>query len=186
MLIYILIAAFGLFLLLVMLLAGEIFGGDHDVGGHEIGHGGDADHAGGPSVFSLRIMASFLTAFGVGGVVARYYHLSHPVASGVGIVCGVVMAGLVFQFAKVLYSQQASSEIRMQGLVGTTAEVSVAIPSGGVGQVALSSGGARSEHIARSVDGLPIARGATVVVIGLGGDSVIVAPAGSPAAGGAR
>jgi membrane protein implicated in regulation of membrane protease activity len=186
MLIYILIAAFGLVLLLVMLLAGEIFGGDHDVGSHEIGHGADSDHAGGPSVFSLRIMAAFLTAFGVGGVVARYYHLSHPVASGVGIVCGVVMAALVFQFAKVLYSQQASSEIRMQGLIGAVAEVSVAIPAGGVGQVALSSAGARSEHIARSADGQPIARGASVVVTGLGGDSVTVAPAGSPASGGSR
>jgi len=186
MLIYILIAAFGLFLLLVMLLAGEIFGGDHDVGSHDIGHGGDADHAGGPSVFSLRIMASFLTAFGVGGVVARYYRLSHPIASGIGLITGVAMAGIVYQFAKVLYSQQASSEIRMQGLVGTIAEVSVAIPAGGVGQVALSSAGARSEHIARSADGQPLARGAAVVITGLGGDSVIVAPAGSPAVGGSR
>jgi len=186
MLIYILIAAFGLFLLLVMLLAGEIFGGDHDVGGHEIGHGGDADHAGGPSVLSLRIMASFLTAFGVGGVVGRYYRLSHPISSGIGLVTGVAMAGIVYQFAKVLYSQQASSEIRMQGLIGTIAEVSVAIPAGGVGQIALSSAGARSEHIARSADGRALSRGATVVITSLGGDSVIVAPAGSPAAGGSK
>ena len=59
MLIYAAIAAFGLLFLLVMLVAGDIFG-DHDVS-HDLGGG---DH-GGPSIFSVRIMASFLTAFGV-------------------------------------------------------------------------------------------------------------------------
>jgi membrane protein implicated in regulation of membrane protease activity len=181
MLIYVAVAAFGLLVLLIMLVVGDLFGGDHDLG-HDGGL--DSDH-GGPSVFSLRIMAAFLTAFGVGGVVARYYGLSHIAASGVGIVCGVIMAGLVFQFAKVLHSQQASSELHMQSLIGMTAEVSVAIPAGGVGQIALSSSGARSEHIARSADGRALPRGSTVVVTGLGGDSVIVAPAASAAPGGA-
>jgi membrane protein implicated in regulation of membrane protease activity len=91
------------------------------------------------------------------------------------------MAWLVLQFAKMLHSQQASSELQMQSLIGTQAEVSVAIPAGGVGQVSLSSAGARSEHIARSADGSALTRGAAVVITGLGGDSVIVAPAGSRA-----
>src|SRR5262249_46751202 len=129
------------------------------------------------SVFSFRIMAAFLTAFGVGGVVARYYALSHVAASGVGVVAGVVMAWLGLQFAKGLHSQQASSELPMQSLIGTLAEVAVAIPKGGVGQVSLSAAGSRSEHIARSADGSALARGAAVVITGLGGDSVIVAPA---------
>ena len=186
MFIYIVIALFGLILLLVMLLVGEVFGGDHDIEHGEIGHiDGDA---GGPSVFSIRIMAAFLTAFGVGGVVARYYNLSHPASSGVGMAAGVVMAGLVYQFAKVLYSQQASSELRMTRLVGTVAEVSVAIPAGGVGQVVLSHGGERSEHIARTADGRAIARGTPVRITSLGGDAVTVAPVdtSASASGGAR
>ena len=174
MIIYISIAAFGFLMLLVMLFVGELFGGDHDLG-HEIAAGHlDSDH-GGPSIFSVRIMGAFLTAFGVGGVVGRYYQLSHPASSGIGVVTGVVMAGLVFQFAKVLYSQQASSEIRMGGLIGQTAEVSVAIPAGGLGQVSVSSAGARSEHVARSQDGRPVKRGAVVVIKSLGGDSLVVA-----------
>ena len=84
---------------------------------------------GGPASSASRIMAAFLTAFGVGGVVARYYGLSHPAASGVGVAAGAVMAGLVYQFAKMLYSQQASSELQMTRLVGRSAEVSVAIPA---------------------------------------------------------
>ena len=88
MLIYATIALVGFVFLLVMLFVGELFGGDHDPGAHDLAHDGDF---GGPSVFSSRIMAAFVTAFGVGGVVARYYELSHPAASGVGILAGAVM-----------------------------------------------------------------------------------------------
>jgi membrane protein implicated in regulation of membrane protease activity len=183
MFIYIVIAGVGLVLLLVMLLVGEVFG-DHDVS-HDVGGHIDSD-VGGPSVLSLRIMASFLTAFGVGGVVGRYYGLSHPVSSGIGLVAGVVLAGIVYQFAKLLYAQQASSEIRMTGLVGATAEVSVAIPANGVGQVVLSYAGERSEHIARAADGRALPRGVMVRITNVGGDSVTVAPVESAAGGGAR
>lgn len=189
MLIYAAIAAFGLLFLLVMLFVGDWFGADHDIDAHDVSldHGGleegGLDH-GGPSVFSARVMAAFLTAFGVGGVVARYYDLSHPAASGVGIVSGIVMSAIVYQFAKILYSQQASSEVRMTSLVGRSAEVSVAIPAAGVGQVTLTFGGERTEHIARSADGRALDRGAEVVITGLRGDSVVVAP--PPAVGGPR
>jgi hypothetical protein len=181
MIIYAAIAVFGFLFLLIMLFVGELFG-DHDIGGHD----GGVDHGdgGGPSVFSARIMASFLTSFGVGGIVGRYYGLSHPASSGIGVAAGVVMSGLVYQFARILYSQQASSELHMTGVVGRFAEVSVGIPAGGVGQITLSSGGERTEHIARSADGRAVARGSQVVIRELRGESVIVAPADSPAAGG--
>src|SRR5688572_32733285 len=174
MLIYAAIALVGFVFLLVMLFVGELFGGDHDIGGHDADFGHAEGDLGGPSVFSSRIMAAFITAFGVGGVVARYYELSHPAASGVGILAGAVMAGLVYQFAKILYSQQASSELQMTRLVGRSAEVTVAIPSEGVGQISLNVGGERTEHVARSKDGRAVARGAQVVVTALGGDSVVV------------
>jgi len=161
MVIYAGIALFGVVLLLGMLLVGELFGGDHEIS-HEMAAGHDVDHGSGPNIFSTRIIAAFLTAFGVGGIIGRYYSFSHPVSSGIGVACGVVMSGIVYQFAKILYSQQASSELRMAGLVGTAAEVSVAIPAGGVGQVVVSKGGERTEHIARSGAGQPIARGAQI------------------------
>jgi hypothetical protein len=169
MLIYAGIAAFGLLLLLMLLFVGEVFGGDHD-----LGHDGDIGHDGGPSVFSIRIMAAFLTAFGAGGVIARYYGLSHVAASAIGIVCGVVMAGIVYQFARLLYAQQASSHLHLNQLIGTSGEVSVSIPKGGVGQITISAAGERTEHIARTADGQAIGRGVPVTITGLGGDSVIV------------
>jgi membrane protein implicated in regulation of membrane protease activity len=186
MLLYGTIAAVGFLFLIVMLFVGELFGGDHEVGGHDVSveHGG-AD-AGGPSIFSARIMAAFVTAFGVGGVVGRYYDLSHPASSGVGVVSGLVLATIVYQFAKFLFSQQASSDVRMSSLVGQYAEVSVAIPSGGVGQVSLTFSGERSEHVARAADGGAVTRGAQVVITGIRGDGVIVAPPESVPRGGSR
>lgn len=183
MVIYTAIAALGFLLLLGMLVLGDLFGADHDLAGHDV----SIDHdAGGPSVFSARIMASFVTAFGVGGVVARYYGLSHPAASGVGVVSGAILASVVYQFARVLYSQQASSEIHMASLVGQPAEVAVAIPKGGVGQVTATVGGERTDHIARAADGSAIARGTAVTITGLLGESVVVtaaAPAASKSQG---
>jgi membrane protein implicated in regulation of membrane protease activity len=184
MLLYAAVGAFGFILLMGMLVLGDMFGGDHEVGSDhaDVGHG----DVGGPSLFSVRTMAAFLTAFGVGGILGRYYGLSHPAASGVGVAAGAVMAGIVYQFAKLLYSQQASSEIRMTSLVGRTAEVSIAIPAGGIGQVSLSVGGERSEHIARAADGGEVPRGAEVVITGLRGDSVVVALAPAAAPGGSQ
>jgi hypothetical protein len=162
----------GIILLLSMLLIGELFGGDHEIS-HDVAAGHDVD-GGGPSIFSTRIISAFITAFGVGGVVGRYYNLSHPVSSGIGVACGVVMASVVYQFAKILYSQQASSEVRMTSLIGAQAEVSVAIPKDGLGQIVVHSGGERTEHIARSAGGAAIPRGSSVTITALGGDSVTV------------
>jgi membrane protein implicated in regulation of membrane protease activity len=182
MLIYAAIGSVGFLILLVMLVLGDV-GGDHDVAGQDSAFDhADGDH-GGPGIFSVRVMAAFLTAFGVGGVVARYFGFSHPASSGVGVLTGVVMAGAVYQFARLLSRQQASSEVRMSTLVGKSAEVSVAIPASGVGQVVLFAAGERSEHVARATGGVAVPRGAEVVVSGLRGDSLIVTPS-SPGTGG--
>jgi membrane-bound ClpP family serine protease len=107
------------------------------------------------------------------------------VSAGIGVVCGVIMSSAVYQFAKILYSQQASSELRMGGLVGTTAEVSVAIPKNGVGQIVVYSRGERTEHIARSAAGTAIGRGLAVTITSIGGDAVTVTPIAT-ADGGSR
>jgi len=186
MFIYAAIGAFGFLFLVVMLFVGEFFGGDHEIHAGDVGADhGEVGHEGGPSIFSARIMASFLTAFGVGGVVARYYGLSHPLAAGCGVVAGIVMSGLVYQFAKILYTQQASSEVHMAALIGRTAEVTVGIPRGGLGQVTLEYGGERTTQIARAKGDGAIPPGTVVVVTALLGDSIIVERAAERAPGGA-
>ncbi len=174
MLIFAAIGVFGLIFLLVMLF----FGADHDLhvgdmgGDHDFHH--DAGGEGGPSIFSSRIIASFIAAFGFGGTVGRYLNFGFPASSGIGIVCGAILAGIVFKFAEILYHQQVSSEVRMTSLVGATAEVVIAIPDGHLGQVSVSVAGERSTHIARAVDGKAIPQGTSVVVRELRGDYVLV------------
>ncbi len=175
MLIFAAIGAFGLLFLLVMLF----FGGGHDLhvgdmgGGHDVSHdvsGGE----GGPSIFSSRIIASFVAAFGFGGTIGRYLDFGYPASSAFGIVSGIVLASVVFKFAEILWSQQASSEVKMTSLVGMTAEVAIAIPEGHLGQISLSAAGERSMHIARSRDGKAIPQGTSVVIRELRGDYVVV------------
>ena len=176
MLIFAAIGAFGLIFLLVMLFLG---GGDHDLnagdmdGGHDLHHDGGGGE-GGPSIFSSRIMASFVAAFGFGGTVGKYLGFGYPASSAFGMVAGAVLAALVFKFAELLYRQQVSSEVRMTSLVGMTAEVVIAIPEGHLGQVSVSAAGERSVHIARSRDGKAIPQGASVVIRELRGDGVVV------------
>ena len=174
MLIFAAIGAFGLLFLLVMLF----FGGGHDLhigdmdGGHDVSHAADGE--GGPSIFSSRIIASFVSAFGFGGTIGRYLEFGYPASSAFGIVSGVVLASIVLKFAQILYSQQASSEVKMTSLVGMTAEVAIAIPEGHLGQISLSAAGERSMHIARSRDGKAIPQGTSVVIRELRGDYVVV------------
>lgn len=187
MLIYAAIGGFGLLFLLVMLFVGELFGGDHDLHAGDVSGGHEVAYEGGPSIFSARVMAAFLTAFGVGGVVARYLNLSHPAASGLGVVCGAAMASVVYLFAQMLYKQQASSVVAMTSLVGHTGQVSIHIPAQGVGQVTLTVGGELTTQLARSADEQPIPAGARVVVTDLQGDSLVVTRAVAPGgAGGVR
>jgi hypothetical protein len=80
------------------------------------------------------------------------------------VAAGFVMATLVYQFAKILYSQQASSELRMAGLVNLRGEVTIAIPENGAGEITVVAGGERTTHIARSADGRAVPTGAEVVV----------------------
>ena len=117
MLIYAAIGTFGLLFLLVMLFVGDLFGGDHDIHGGDLGGDhGDVGHEGGPGIFSARIMASFLTAFGVGGIVARYYGLSHPAAAGCGVVTGaVISAGPPSPVRSCMPTARTSSTTRSSG-----------------------------------------------------------------------
>jgi hypothetical protein len=173
MLIFAAIGLFGLLFLLIMLF----FGGGHDLhigdmGGHDVSH--DAGGEGGPSIFSSRIIASFVAAFGFGGTIGKYLDFGYPASSAFGIVSGLVLASVVFKFAEILWSQQASSEVKMTSLVGMTAEVAIAIPEGHLGQISLSAAGERSMHIARSRDGKAIPQGTSVVIRELRGDYVVV------------
>jgi membrane protein implicated in regulation of membrane protease activity len=160
------ISAIGFLFLVISVVFGEVF--DHfDTGGHV-----DTDH--GPSFFSPRVLAVFITAFGGFGAVAVKYGMGTLAASGVGFGSGLVFGWLVYILAKFLYGQQATTEVRGTDLVGQTARVVVAIPANGVGQVRCRVGEEFVDKVARSRDGQGIGEHKQVRVEEVLGDVVIV------------
>ena len=165
--VFLAIAAAGLLFLLVSLFFGEIFEHFDTSFDHDLDHGG-------PSFFSPRVMSVFVTAFGGVGAISTYYGLSPVPASGLGFLSGLILSGLVFMFARFLYQQQATSEVRVSDLVGQNARVVVAIPAGGVGQVRCRIGEELVDKIARSRDNGLVPENAAVRVDEVLGEMVIV------------
>jgi membrane protein implicated in regulation of membrane protease activity len=164
------IAAIGFLILLASFLFGEIFEHFGDGGwDHDLGHGG-------PSFFSMRVLSVFITAFGGFGAIGIHYGLSALPASGVGFLSGVICATLIYSFARFLYSQQATTEVRSTDLAGRTGRAVVAIPAGGVGQVRCQVGEELIDTMAKSHDGAAIAENAIVRIEQVLGEIVIVRP----------
>jgi hypothetical protein len=162
--VFLAIAAAGFLVLLVSLVFGELF--EHGFE-HDLSHGG-------PGFLSTRVLSVFVTAFGGSGAIATYYQLGMLPASAVGFVSGVFFAGLIYAFARFLYGQQASTDVRAPDLVGRPARVVVGIPVGGVGQVRSLVGEELVDKIARSHDGTAIPENAAVTIDAVLGETVVV------------
>ncbi len=166
------LAAIGFLFLIVALFFGGLFEHFDFSADHDLSHGG-------PGFFSSRILSVFITAFGGFGAVATYYGFGVLGASGLGFLSGLFFAGLIWAFAGFLYSQQASSDLRVQEVVGHIGRVVVAIPAGGVGQVRCQLGEQMVDKIARAADSQAIPENTAVTVVEVLGDTVVVAPAGA-------
>ena len=165
--VFLVIAVAGLLFLLISLVFGGIFEHFDTSFDHDLDHGG-------PSFFSPRVLSVFVTAFGGVGAISTHFGLSPLPSSVIAVASGFGMAALVLVFARFLYRQQASSDVRTTDLVGQTARVVVAIPSGGVGQVRCRLGEELVDKIARARDGGAVPENAAVRVEEVLGETVIV------------
>jgi membrane protein implicated in regulation of membrane protease activity len=165
--VFLAIGAVGFLFLLISLVFGEIF--EHFDGGldHDLDHGG-------PGLFSTRVMSVFVTAFGGFGAIATHYGLGPVPSSAIAFAGGTALATPVYYFARFLYDQQVSSELRTQDLVGQVGRVVIAIPSGGVGQVRCRIGEELVDRIARARDTVVIAENDAVVIEEVVGETIIV------------
>lgn len=164
------IAAVGFLFLLLSLVFGDLF--DHGDADHGLDHGPE-----GPAFMSPRVISVFVTAFGGFGAIGTYAGLGVLPSSMLGLAGGFLFGGLVYLFARFLYGQQASSTITTAELVGRTAEVTVAIPPSGAGQVRCLVGESMVEKIARTRDGEAVPHNTLVRIEEIVGDSVIVSAA---------
>ena len=87
---------------------------------------------------------------------------------------GFAFAAVIYLFASFLYSQQATSHVRVSDLVGCTGEVSVAIPKGGLGQVRCTLGDTVVEKVARAKDNEEIPANTLVKIEAIVGETVLV------------
>jgi hypothetical protein len=170
--IFIGVAAVGLVFLVVSLLFGELFEG---LGLHDAAAGVD-----GHGFIDSRAVAVFITAFGGFGAIGIRSGLGVVPSALLGLAGGFVLGGAVTLFARFLLAQQSSSSVSGSQLVGRTAQVTVTIPAGGVGQISCRIGEERVEKIARSRRGEELKSGALVLVEEFTGDSVIVSPGAEP------
>jgi hypothetical protein len=164
------IAAVGFLFLIVSFLFGEIFG-HADINAH----GGDVHgDAHGVGFLNSRVLSVFVTAFGGFGAIGAHLGYRIEVSTALGLVGGVVFGGIIYLFAYFLFSQQASSGIGTGELIGRTAQISVAIPAGGLGQVRCALGENVIEKIARTVDGGAIPANTSVKIESVVGETVLV------------
>ncbi len=167
MFVFIAIAAAGF----ILLLGGSVFGHDHDHDSH-VDHEHDAEGAGEPtvSIFSIKVLATFVMGFGAGGAIAANYNAGPLAATGVGFGTGVILALLMYAVMRVIYSQQASSLVATESIKGKTGTVTVAIGKDAVGEVTVTN----RQYLARSSDGKPIERGRQVSVVDTIGSDLVV------------
>jgi hypothetical protein len=168
--VFLAIASVGLIFLVASFIFGELF---DDFGFH-------ADGADGHGFVDTRSVAVFITAFGGFGAIGIQSGLGIATSSLLGLASGVMLGGLVTLFGRFLYSQQASSSVGNSQLVGRTAQVTVLIPSGGMGQVSCRVGEERVEKLARSREEFELKPGMLVRIEEIAGDSAIVSPASDP------
>jgi len=151
--------------------------GDHDAGGHdfdqgEVGHDQAGVEAGAgeamPSISPLSpvTIATFATSFGGIGLILEEVGAPGALSIPLAGASGFVVAGAVFYvFYLVFRVTQSTSAVSPRQVLGKPAEVITAIPKDGVGEIAYVLGGRRFNAPARSEDGHPIPRHASVVVL---------------------
>lgn len=154
-----------------------LFGHDQDVG-HDAGDMAD-DADGGASeptisVFSTKVLATLFMGFGAAGAIATHYGASYITASLVGVLCGILLGGIMYFVLELFYSQQSSSLVPTSSAVGCTGAVTVSIGEGAMGEVGIYLEGQYRTFSATSSDGSPIPKDQNVHVLKTVGSHLIV------------
>ena len=170
--IYFLCFILGLGYAIVVGLSGHLFGGE--VGDAHMDVGTDLP----VTPLSPTIIATFLTGFGGGGLVANsYLQLSLGKGLATAILTGLVLSGGTFLALDLLFrSTQAGSEYSLNDMVGKVVQIITPIPENGTGEIAMVAKGTRICGPARSVDGKAIGRDAAVTIVRVVGSVYIVRP----------
>ena len=136
--------------------------------GHDVGHGhAHADEPESVSFLSPITVSTFLTGFGATGVVTSMgLGLPNVVNIPVSLVTATGIAYTGFKlFVRYFVASQSSSESIVAELVGSPAEVSVAIATGCIGAISYTDVGRRYSMPARTANGQSFDKGAQVFIL---------------------
>ena len=170
----------GLFYAIISVFLGSLTGG-HDYSGTDAGgidHGVSGEVHFSP--MSPMVIATFVTTFGAGGLVAaKGMGLAVIPAVMVATVSGLGFGVLAFLiFRKVYSATQSSSEVEVASLVGTMAEVITPIGKELVGEIVYVSKGSRFTGPAKSADDRELAKNTPVEIVRIVGNTFYVKPSG--------
>jgi len=131
------------------------------------------------------LVLGFVAMFGIGGLIGEHsFGLGVGPATLVGVVAGLIGAGVVFGSFKVLRQAESTDTFSLEDMVGSTARVAVAIPANRYGSVLISFAGA-SHNMGATADA-EIPAGRVVKVIGVAGNNLVVESTPVSTAEGAR
>ncbi len=131
------------------------------------------------------LVLGFVAMFGIGGLIGEHsFGLGVGPATLVGVVAGLIGAGVVFGSFKVLRQAESTDTFSLEDMVGSTARVAVGIPANRYGSVLISFAGA-SHNMGATADA-EIPAGRVVKVIGVAGNNLVVESTSVSTAEGAR
>lgn len=151
MLAFLIIGGVGIALLLVSLVAGEVFDGLFE------GVGGD--------LLSGAAVAGFLAAFGFVGALTMNSTDNSGLAIGAGLGAGLVIGGLAGWGTRYLSRGGDEATVRSSSLAGHHGSVINAIPADGFGQVSLVVAGHITTMNARAAEPLPSGTPVTITAV---------------------
>ena len=135
----------------------------------------------GDGPLSLTTIAAFTAIFGFTAFALVGAGLPAALAGGLGAVAGVIGGAAAWWLSRAIRSAESSTAVTGEELVGSSASVVLAIPAGGLGEVALVRHGERVSLSATAESAIP--RGALVrITQTITATSVRVEAAPAPAA----
>ncbi len=131
------------------------------------------------------VLLGFVAMFGIGGLIGLHsFNAGVGVATLIGVVAGLLGAGVVFGAFRALGQAESTTSFSLQDMIGSTGRVSVAIPANRFGTVLISFAGASHNMTATADTEIPAGR--EVKVVGVAGNNLVVAPTSTVTTEGAR
>jgi membrane protein implicated in regulation of membrane protease activity len=127
-----------------------------------------------PKVFSLRVIFSFMLAFGIGAGAVYYYSGPTGYQLLTGMISGFAIGGLIWWLTSILYRMQGASNVNSDDFIGKIGDIVIGTTPSGKAKVRLSTTSGPMEFLCREANNVPLVNGDLVSVTRKAGTLLIV------------